>query len=155
MSGETDPNQPSSRRLDDEETEPSSLERIRPGDIAVPPGDDLAALERNRLEQDRQNLELRKLEAELADQKQETDLRREYAGKVFKLVSSWLGGVGLLVVAQGATQIPFQLTDTAIAWVIGGTTASVVGLLVTVVAYLFPKREPPNGKSAQRKRPSS
>ena len=85
----------------------------------------------------------------LKDRQQDRAQRKEFAGKIYWLVAFWLGGVGVILLLSGWQHSawfpycrPFQLSDGVLMTLIGGTSASVIGLMVIVANYLFPK----NGK---------
>lgn len=91
-----------------------------------------------------------KLEEELADLRSDRDFRKEYAPKIYELIWIWLLSVVALVILDGVTvsggintlgkSIGFELSDSVVLALIGGTTASVIGLLVIVITYIFPRR---------------
>jgi hypothetical protein len=99
---------------------------------------------------DRARDELRVLE--LAAQKeqvrglsQDIDERRKYANRIFYMVSTWLAIVAYIVVAQGFglgffNHGPFHLSDSVVIALVTTSTATVVGCLLIVATYLFPKR---------------
>jgi hypothetical protein len=87
--------------------------------------------------------------------------RRIYANKIFKLLSIWLVSVFTVIVFQGFStesssvkavfketpsflksfvfQPRFNLPDSVLLALIGGTTINVIGIFVIVANYLFPK----------------
>ncbi len=70
-------------------------------------------------------------------------MRNKFADKLFYLIVLWILGVFYLLIASGfqAGNL-FRLTipENVLLAVIGGTTASIIGLLYVVVKYMFPKR---------------
>lgn len=85
----------------------------------------------------------------LKDRQQDREQRKTYAGKIFILVAGWLAGVFIILLLSGWQHSawfpychPFHLSDKVLMTLIGGTSASVIGLMVIVANYLFPK----NGK---------
>lgn len=60
---------------------------------------------------------------------------------MFVLLVAWLVGVGLVVVAHGSQNYPFELDATPLSVVIGSGGAQVVALLLLVAAYVFPRRK--------------
>lgn len=71
--------------------------------------------------------------------------RKTYAGRIFWLVVAWLVFVGCILIAHGArwpwTQyLGFTLPDAVLIALITTTTGGVVGILLIVVQYLFPRR---------------
>lgn len=138
-----------------------------PGATASAPEDVLALQEGQQFEKAKEEVqreklraEVQQIQAEVDDLAQDTALRRELASKVFYLACLWLSGVALLVSAQGMGRVPLALTDGELVefhldqgyfrWVIGGTTASVIGLLLAVLAYLFPRRQKSRPVGQQR-----
>lgn len=93
-----------------------------------------------------QNNELRKLNEELKDLKQDRDERKSYASKLYWLVLIWLVVILLIVIFQGLRSLPgtpfyFKLSDTVLITLITTTTANVAAFFLVVVRYLFrPKR---------------
>ncbi len=93
-----------------------------------------------------------KLREELADLKSDRDFRNEYAPKIFGLICVWLVLVVGLIFLDGLSlsgglglpgtdkTLGFNQSDGVVLGLIGGTTASVVGLLVIVITYIFPRR---------------
>jgi ABC-type Fe3+ transport system permease subunit len=87
--------------------------------------------------------------------------RRTYAGRIFALICWWLVSILLVLVLNGflsksETKLQvslfrlhwegvahFELPTSVLVALIGGTTATVIGLFVIVANYFFPKR-PPN-----------
>ena len=76
---------------------------------------------------------------EAEDRSSDRELRREYAAKVFKLVGVWGAATWVTIIFQGFRCIPFHLETVEFSIIVGGTSASIVGLLVAVISYLFPK----------------
>jgi hypothetical protein len=93
--------------------------------------------------------------AQVADLRQSTELRREYADKAHRIVCRWLLGVGGLLVID-AIHKPFSCQEIAgrSSWfcklpsfdvetevmisLIGGTTIAIIGLVLAVIKGLFP-----------------
>lgn len=89
---------------------------------------------------EKKSLENERLRAQIADLNQDRDLREKYGERLFRLVVWWLIVIGLIVVLHGISAVPFELSATVLATLIGSTTASVLGLFAIVANYLFPKR---------------
>jgi hypothetical protein len=74
---------------------------------------------------------------------QDIEERKTYAHRTFCLISCWLGGVFLLVLFQGfhgnGTSY-FDLDKTVLVTVVGSTTATVLGIFIVVMHYLFPSK---------------
>ena len=88
----------------------------------------------------------KKEEDSLANQRTRTELagllqdirqRKEYAGKIFCLISLWLIAIFLILVACGIDCLKFRLSDNVLLALIGGTTVNVLGLFLVVANYLF------------------
>ena len=79
---------------------------------------------------------------ELAALRQDMQERKEYAKRIFILMCFWLAGMFALLLLQGSLSRPqlFNLSESVLLAVIGGTTLNVLGIFIIVVNYLFPKR---------------
>ena len=78
-------------------------------------------------------------EEEIADRQQARKQREEFAHKVFRLVVGWIIAVGALLCLSGWGVWDFQLSDSVLITLVGGTSASVIGLLAIVMRSLFPQ----------------
>ena len=83
-----------------------------------------------------------KKEVELEGLKQDIEERKIYAKHIYILVSVWLVGILILLMVQGffSPLGIFNLSNSVLLAVIGGTTINVIGLFVVVARYLFPRR---------------
>ncbi|MGA9117616.1 MAG: hypothetical protein WB626_12655 [Bacteroidota bacterium] len=75
---------------------------------------------------------------------QDIEERKTYARKTFRLAGWWLFGVFVLLILGGLKMEPlmFQLPESVLLAVIGGTTLNILGVFVFVMKYLFDvKRE--------------
>lgn len=101
--------------------------------------DDQAADEPTALEQEKLRQAKATYEVELGGKKQNINARKEYATKIFGLIKVWLGSILALVFLSGIGKAKnlFTLSDSVLIALITTTTASVVGLFVIVVNYLF------------------
>jgi len=93
-------------------------------------------------EQTRQEMEA--LEAEykrllVEGKRQDIEARKEYANKIFILISVWLGCmiVITLLAGFGSKCGWFKMADSVLIALITTTTASVIGLFAIVANYLF------------------
>ena len=139
-----------------------------PSDV---PDDKAAAEEASlRAEQLRAELSDRQKMAELrrVSFKQDTEERKAYATKIFRLVAVWLGLVFTLLALDGCKRLSlrlgswssdwhFELSDKVLVALIAGTTVDVIGLFAVVASYLFfrPDRKPAKrtaGRSASGNR---
>src|SRR5438445_13447417 len=85
------------------------------------PSPDESALE------EEQQIETEKKRIELAGIRQDINARRSYARRIYRLIVWWLVAVFLLLLIQGFLRPKgvFQLSDSVILALIGGTTANV------------------------------
>lgn len=127
-------------------TEPPEIpSRLRLDDIkpeSIPPESEKAAAHSNKEESDYLDNELKR--HELDSRKQDTKERKDYATKLFRLISAWLLSILTILMLSGFGRIgclEFKLSDAVLLGLIGGTTATVLGLFVIVVNYLFPNRK--------------
>ncbi len=76
---------------------------------------------------------------------QDIDERKIYAKKTFRLVSFWISGVFLLLILCGL-KLPyfvFELPESLLLAVIGGTTLNILGVFIFVMKYLFELKRGP------------
>jgi hypothetical protein len=90
---------------------------------------DFAALEA----EDKHKHELEKL----AGLEQDRLQRKEYAGKIFWLVCAWLFVLSLMILLAGCAII--RLSDAVMITLISGASINIIGLMVIVANYLFPR----------------
>lgn len=81
--------------------------------------------------------ELKSAEHRLKQRKKEHKQRVSYASKIYWLSVVWLGVVTLITVASGIDIVPFGLSDTVLITLLTTTTATVLGLFITVLRFLF------------------
>lgn len=77
----------------------------------------------------------------LKDSKQNREQRKEYANKIFWLVCGWLVSLVFIVILVGFGRM--QLSDTVLVALISGASLNIIGLMVIVAQYLFPKNGMP------------
>ncbi len=70
--------------------------------------------------------------------------RERYAKNIFALISIWLIGLGFVIVWQGNENNGFNLSETLMLSLVGGTTINVLGLFFVVLKYLFPEPNRPS-----------
>jgi uncharacterized membrane protein YdbT with pleckstrin-like domain len=100
--------------------------------------DDLDSVEQTRAHLHREAQTRQEQEAEkLAGLKQDREQRKEFAGKIFWLVCSWLAGLIVLLLLSGLQCV--SLSDQVLMALIGGASVNIIGLMVIVANYLFPK----------------
>lgn len=102
--------------------------------------DRLYGEERQSYENARLALQNELLEAKIDDLVQDRDQRKTYSNRLFRLIVCWLMAIGLIVLLDGFSCIPFALSVPVLTTIIGSTTVAVLGLFAIVVNYLFPKR---------------
>lgn len=112
------------------------------------------------------NAEADKAEEQVRNLQQDREERQKYAKNLFHVICAWLIGIYSILLFNGfndstvhfkTDDIPlikrvvilpkFQLSDTVLLALIGGTTVNVLGLFVIVANYLFHKPKPPKDKS--------
>lgn len=83
---------------------------------------------------------------DIEGRKQDIKERKAYADRIFWLVVAWLVFVGYILIAHGARwpwmaqYLGFNLPEAVLIALITTTTGGVVGILLIVVQYLFPRR---------------
>jgi hypothetical protein len=107
-----------------------------------------------------QDIEQLHRKEDLAGKKQDREERKKYADKIFCLIAIWLISVLLILLLAGfgkdithsfswnngeKTEVftlhtGFTLDNDVLIALLGGTTASVIGIFVIVANYLFPRR---------------
>jgi len=86
------------------------------------------------------NAEERQSNQDDLDRKQDREHREKFAHRGWVTIIIWLGFVALLIILQGFKAWGFNLDDSIVLTIIGATTASIIGMHVVVLNYLFPKR---------------
>ncbi|MDP8208959.1 MAG: hypothetical protein P9L92_20015 [Candidatus Electryonea clarkiae] len=86
---------------------------------------------------ERVTLENERLQAEITDLKLLTDLRKDYASKVFTFLVWWTIGVAGIIALSGFKIDDFVLPESALTALIGSTTISAIGLVGFIVQGLF------------------
>ena len=76
-------------------------------------------------------------EEKVKDSQQHREQRKEYAGKIFWLVCGWLFVLLTLVFSAGKNWI--SLSDSVLIALITSASVNIIGLMVIVANYLFPK----------------
>jgi|GEM_PF-4870000 len=94
--------------------------------------------ERKTLELAQSRIELRELEKKYDEGHALFDTRKEYAGKLFWLIVSWLSAVIILIAMAGFRAWGFSLSDSVLIAFITSTTVSVLGLFIVAAKWLFP-----------------
>lgn len=82
------------------------------------------------------DLENARKEAELANLKQDVELRKTYSNRFFWLMCVYLLVVELFLIGAGLKSL--TLSDTVLVTLLSTTTANIVGILIVVARYIFP-----------------
>lgn len=77
----------------------------------------------------------------IKDIKQNREEREKYARWTFRLVIGWIIVIFILIFFKGFSLSGFDLSDTVIVALIGGTTANIISVLVIIMNFLFPARK--------------
>jgi len=118
--------------------------------------------EEQKIERDRrEESELRKKELINIGLEADIEARKTYANRIYRLIFGWLIAILVVLLLHGflaknettltfsiwhygfTKTVHFELSDPVLLALIGGTTASVLGLFVIVANYFFPKRRDP------------
>lgn len=91
---------------------------------------------RTRVEED--DYDKARRDAELKSFKDDNYSRKVYGYLIFGLVFAWLGVILWIVIAAGSGW--YKLSDTVLVALITTTTLNIIGLLLVVTQYLFPKK---------------
>jgi len=114
-------------------TEPPDPESVPAPDLSKLSGEpDLESRGEN------ETIEREPQRAKLADLRQDTELRRDFSHKIFKLIVVWLIFVGLVILLEGFHVKGFNLGNAVMIALITTTTGSVIGIFLIVARYLFP-----------------
>jgi hypothetical protein len=89
-------------------------------------------------------LKIRRLEAELQSLKNDTDAKKTYAQRIFVLAAAWLFIVLLMLVFQGFSWFGWNLANSVLIALVAGATTGVLGLMASVLAYIFRAQRPAN-----------
>lgn len=94
------------------------------------------ALERKEVYENESNRD-RFLKEQIEDIKHYRELRKKYAFRVFGFMCVWSGVVILILLATGFDLWQFDLSNSVLVTLAGGTTASVIGLVGFITKGLF------------------
>lgn len=126
---------------------------LTPDDIVVPESsapdgpqsDALASAEEVALYEQPARIENLEHEAKrLALRQRRVDLKMRvgYSIALFVVLLFWLAFIAAVISATGSETCPFTLSDAVLIALIAGSTANVIGLVIIVAQYLFPKGKP-------------
>lgn len=108
-----------------------SLDDVSPLPGAVE-ADDSARDEYLDLERAKQAAQVEELQAQI-------EYRKRYAGRIFIFVSLWILAIFAVMLADGWGLWGLEIADPVMVTLVGGTTASVLGIFAIVANYFFPK----------------
>lgn len=94
---------------------------------------------KDRYDDETRSLEFARFREEYKSLKQDREERKTYGDRLFRLIVAWLGVAAIILILAGFKICQFELPTTVLATLIGGATASVIGLFAIVATYLFPK----------------
>ena len=92
-------------------------------------------------------LKIKRLEAEIESLKNDTEAKKTYASKIYWLASVWLSLVLLMLTFQGFGWGGWRLADSVLISLVAGSTTGVLGLMASVLAYIFRAARPAPKKS--------
>lgn len=79
---------------------------------------------------------------ELESKKQDREDRKKFSNRIYRLTIWYLIVVAVILSLSSIKWDFFQVSDNVTIALLTTTTANVIGLLIIVVTYLFPKRTP-------------
>lgn len=126
-----------------EVVQPPTVPPPRQPDAFTELGEKVFDIESKSVEIQKLNVELEMLREKVRDSRLSRKQRKDYADKVFKLLTLWMFFVGAIVIGKSCRSYD-GLSDPVLMTLMGTTTATVVGLFTVVLMYLFPspsKRE--------------
>lgn len=118
----------------------SKSKKIAVSDIISPVSAPLNVPDELTLEELKHNRAMHKLHR--ASFVQDIEERKNYAKKLFRLISWWLLGMFVMVVSYGWTDSYFKPSEKVMLALIGSTTVNVLGLFAIVAKYFFPSIPP-------------
>lgn len=127
--------------------DPVAIQAAEKKNVSKAPVDPAAeAKKEEKVYEERQKRKLAEIAGEKAllenlSLKQDIEARSDYASRIFWLIVVWLFAIFLVLIFEAWELFGFQLSDSVILALIGGTTASVLALFVVVAKYLFPEKK--------------
>ncbi|GAB2190648.1 hypothetical protein MAH1_22560 [Sessilibacter sp. MAH1] len=91
--------------------------------------------------QHKEDLEHQHHAQKIKHERDEHQERIKYANKIYRLSVIWLAVVILMVIANGIDIIPFSLDNSVVITLLTTTTATVLGLFISVLNYLFYRKK--------------
>lgn len=80
--------------------------------------------------------------------RQDLNARKKYAFRIFAIVTLWITAMLGILTLQGFSLYGFHLSDNVLLAAIGSTTATVIGMLLIVIRYLFTGKPLPEAYQA-------
>jgi hypothetical protein len=101
--------------------------------------DEVTALDQGKIEygQQKQQVELDRLKAELENRRQDTQLRKQFSEQIFEYLRMFSCFCGVVILLQGFGISGFKLDTPVLVTLVGGTAASAFGLVSIVLGGLF------------------
>ncbi len=101
--------------------------------------DEVTALDQGKIEygQQKQQVELDRLKAELENRRQDTQLRKQFSEQIFEYLRMLSCFCGVVILLQGFGISGFKLDTPVLVTLVGGTAASAFGLVSIVLGGLF------------------
>lgn len=100
--------------------------------------DEFSTLERLKITQDQAKLDIKVRQQELDQENDNHDLRKNYANKIFWLISTWLFCVISVLIASGLEiYTQFHLPNYVLIAFVITTTINVLGLFAIVAKWMF------------------
>lgn len=110
------------------------LDQIKPPKDILPAGMAADSLDGQELEA----LKKERAKAELDSLRTDTEARKKYANRIYWLAVVWLSAVLAVIVLQGFRWFDWNvLPDNVMIALVAGSTAGVLGILASVIAYIF------------------
>lgn len=88
-----------------------------------------------------EDFELQRKRQDFNHRQDEHDQRINFAKKIYWLSCGWLSVVIVVLVASGIKCLPFELDNSVLITLLTTTTATVLGLFISVLNYLFSKKK--------------
>ncbi|MEJ7668285.1 MAG: hypothetical protein WKH97_06050 [Casimicrobiaceae bacterium] len=127
-----------------EKGEPLSL------DVISQPSDAVSRAPDEKTIQEIEDWESQEKAAAVERYTQDTRQRKVFAHLIYWLVVGWIVGVFAVLFCQGVEIFTLPLADGVLRWLVGGSTASIFGILYAVIANLFPSGRAPKQKRRLR-----
>lgn len=101
----------------------------------------VSALADVKTEEEIEDLNNQQSQARINRYNQDTGERKKYANRVFFLVTGWIIAMFCILLLQGFCPFGWKpLPDSTLYTLVGGSTASILGILYAVVSNLFKRQ---------------